>query len=194
MQPVPEQNRDRKGAATYLLTWACYGSWLTGQPGAVSQTRNQYGAPLPEPDSHIESHSKNRMTQEPYVLDPRRRQVILQSLRDTCRCRSWILWAAHVRTNHVHVVITANTKPEQMMNALKAHSSRALNQLAQNRSTRRRWVRHGSTGYLWTDNAVRAAIQYVVHEQGVPMAVFERPLSEPGRPQGTLGSGYTLTL
>lgn len=176
MRPEPEQNRDRKGAATYLLTWACYGSWLTGQPGAVSQTRNQYGSPLPEPDQYTELRSKGRMTQEPYVLDAPRRQIVLQSLQEVCLYRNWTLWAAHVRTNHVHAVVTANCRPEPVMNAMKSYSSRALNDYLKDGVERRRWTRHGSTRYLWRGDAVRAAVQYVLYEQGAPMAVFERTL------------------
>ena len=59
------------------------------------------------------------------------------------------------------------------MNAMKAYSSRALNQHGLDRAGRRRWSRHGSTRYLWTDDDVRAAIEYVVREQGEPMEVFE---------------------
>jgi hypothetical protein len=36
------------------------------------------------------------------------------------------------------------------------------------------WARHGSTRYRWTGDSVRAAIEYVVREQGPAMAVFER--------------------
>src|ERR1700733_9375120 len=54
--------------------------------------------------------------------------VVLKSLREACSCRGWTLLAAHVRTNHVHVVTTANCKPEQVMTALKAYGSRALNE------------------------------------------------------------------
>ncbi len=59
------------------------------------------------------------------------------------------------------------------MNALKAYTSRALNDRALDGPDRRRWARHGSTRYLWTTDAVRAAIQYVVRQQGKPMAVLE---------------------
>jgi len=37
---------------------------------------------------------------------------------------------------------------------------------------RKRWARHGSTGWLWKSEQVSAAIQYVVAEQGEAMAVF----------------------
>ncbi|HEV2200051.1 MAG TPA: transposase [Bryobacteraceae bacterium] len=176
-------NRDCKGAegppTTYLITWACYGAWLPGQSGSVPRTQNQFGSPLPEPDSHRQRHSGNRMTQDPYLLDEIRRQVVLSSLRDVCSYRGWTLLAAHVRTNHVHVVVTANRKPEPIMTALKAYSSRALNESALDPPHRRRWARHGSTRYLWTVESVRAAIHYVVREQGPAMGCSKRsPLAD----------------
>jgi REP element-mobilizing transposase RayT len=113
------------------------------------------------------------MKQDPYRLDEVRRQAVLDSLRQVCCFRGWTLLAAHVRTNHVHVVVTANRKPEPVMTALKAYSSRTLNRDALDLPDWRRWARHGSTRYLWTAESVQAAIQYVVHEQGPAMAVFE---------------------
>jgi hypothetical protein len=73
----------------------------------------------------------------------------------------------------VHVVIDADQRAEQVMNALKAYASRALNQNGFERPDRRRWARHGSTRYLWTRDAVSAAVHCVVCEQGDPMTVFE---------------------
>ena len=113
------------------------------------------------------------MKQAPYGLDSVRRQVVLKTLQEVCSCRGWTLLAAHVRTNHVHVVTIADCKPEHVLNALKAFSSRALNDIALDNPGRRRWSRHGSTRYLWTSEAVLAAIHYVVYEQGDPMAVFD---------------------
>ncbi len=64
------QNRDREGAAaTYLITFVCYGAWLPGQTGAVPRTQNAFGAPLPEADTRKEQRARNRMSQEPYLLD-----------------------------------------------------------------------------------------------------------------------------
>ena len=39
--------------------------------------------------------------------------------------------------------------------------------------SRKRWARHGRTRWLWKRENVPGAIQYVVDEQGDPMAVFE---------------------
>ncbi len=81
--------------------------------------------------------------------------------------------AAHVRTNHDHMVIAANCKPERAMNSLKAYSSQALNRFCLDEPERRSWARHGSTRYLWTATDISAAIEHVISEQGEPMAVFE---------------------
>jgi REP element-mobilizing transposase RayT len=115
------------------------------------------------------------MSQEPYLLDATRQRLVLSSLQEVCSCRGWTLLAAHVRTNHVHLVATAGCKPELVLNALKAYSSRALNHLALDSPNCRRWARHGSTRCLWTSAAVSTAIDYVVREQGDAMAVFEMP-------------------
>jgi REP element-mobilizing transposase RayT len=100
---------------------------------------------------------------------------VLQSLQEVCSYRGWALLAAHVRMKHIHVVIMGNCKPESILIAMKAYSSRALNERGLDGSDRRRWARHGSTRYLWTGDSVRTAIRYVVHEQGEPMSVFEMP-------------------
>ncbi len=60
-----------------------------------------------------------------------------------------------------------------MATDLKAYASRSLAEQGFDPPDRRRWARHGSTRYLWTAERVEAAIQYVVQEQGEPMAVFE---------------------
>jgi len=177
MKLLPNQlNRDREGApTTYLITWVCYGSWLPGQSKAVPRTHNGFGARLPAPDGARELLSKSRMSQEPYFLDSLRGQVVLISLNETCCHRGWTQLAAHVRTNHIHVVVTGNCKPEGILIAMKAYSSRALNKHEPDSIDRRRWARHDSTRYLWTRDAVQAAIRYVVHGQGEPMRVFEAP-------------------
>jgi len=59
------------------------------------------------------------------------------------------------------------------MNDFKSYASRSLNRLGSDESNQKRWARHGSTRWLWTDEDVRQAIQYVIDEQGEPMAVFE---------------------
>jgi len=77
-----------------------------------------------------------------------------------------------VRTNHVHAIIDAEPEPEKIMNSLKSYASRSLNLLGLDEPDRKRWARHGSTRWLFKDEDVRAAFEYVIEGQGEPMAVF----------------------
>ena len=125
-----------------------------------------------EADPQRADAERRSMDQPPYVMDGESRALVLQALADVCAHRGWSLLAAHVRTNHVHVIVEAEVPPEKVMNDFKAYASRALNRLEGEKPSRRRWARHGSTRWLWKDQDVREAIWYVVEEQGEPMAVF----------------------
>ena len=102
-------------------------------------------------------------------MDARRRQVVLASIVDRCQ-RDWDLLAAHVRTNHVHIVIEGEVRPERILNDFKSYASRCLNQMEPDC---KRWARHGSTRWLWEPENVTAAIRYAVDEQGEVLEVFE---------------------
>ena len=112
------------------------------------------------------------MNQAPYSLDPDSRAAVVEALREVCVQRGWNLLAAHVRTNHVHVIVEAEVRPERVMNDFKSYASRALNRLGRDGPDRKRWARHGSTRWLWRDQDVQEAIRYAVEEQGEPMALF----------------------
>jgi REP element-mobilizing transposase RayT len=118
------------------------------------------------------------MYQTPYFLDPEGRAAVLQAIREVCLHRGWSLLAAHVRTTHVHAIVEAGVLPERIMNAFKSYASRGLNRLGRDGPNRKRWARHGSTRWLWKDEDVRRAIQYVVEQQGELMAVYcaEEPI------------------
>ena len=80
-------------------------------------------------------HEKN---QPPHDLDGDSRAVVLQALEQVRRHRGWNLLAAHVPSNHVHIVVEADVPPEKAMNDFKAYASRALNQLGREESGPRR--------------------------------------------------------
>jgi REP element-mobilizing transposase RayT len=114
------------------------------------------------------------MDQLPYEMDRTRRDAVLASMIERCTERGWTLLAAHVRTNHIHLVVEADARPERVMNDLKSYASRCLNRLGLDEPARKRWTRHGSTRWLWEPDDVSAAIRYVVDGQGDRMAAFER--------------------
>jgi REP element-mobilizing transposase RayT len=157
----------------YFITFACYGGHLHGDElGSVDRRHNLPGSRLLEADPQRASAEHQRMNQPPYSLDRDSRVAVLEALREVCLHRGWNLLAAHVRTNHVHVIVEAAVRPERVMNDFKSYSSRRLKRLGVDGPDRKRWARHGSTRWLWKDQDVQEAIRYVVEEQGDPMALF----------------------
>ncbi|MDW8264006.1 MAG: hypothetical protein RMJ52_01615 [Gemmataceae bacterium] len=164
-------------ALAYLITFHTYGSWLHGRAsGSVDRFHREYGGELVSPDEELERRRRERLLQPPYLLDARRRDIVLGSIRQHCEFRGWLLYAAHVRSNHVHVVVSCSGTPERAMNEFKAYASRALTLAGCEDATRKRWARHGSTRHLFDEESLRAAIRYTVTGQGVAMSVYERPL------------------
>jgi REP element-mobilizing transposase RayT len=156
----------------YFITFACYGSHVHGaEAGFVDRCHNVPGNRTLDADSNRASVESEAMKQMPYLLDEPARIEVLQAIQEVCVHRGWNLLAAHVRTNHVHVVVESEAKPEKVMNDFKSYASRALN-LVDTDKTRRRWAHHGSARWLWKDQEVREAIRYVIDEQGEPMALF----------------------
>jgi hypothetical protein len=57
----------------------------------------------------------------------------------------------------------------------KAYASRRLKQKLNEPAQLKRWTEHGSTRYLWSEEAVRDEIHYVLHGQGEALGVFPLP-------------------
>src|SRR5688500_14303497 len=93
----------------YHLTWTTYGTWLPGdQRGWVER-----GVPvIRDADPDREQAARERMAEAPVILTEAQRQIVEQTIRDHCRIRGWTLHALNVRTNHVHVVVTAERDGE----------------------------------------------------------------------------------
>lgn len=158
----------------YLITFACYGAHIHGdESGSVDPLHNLFGSRFLQSNPQRAAAERSRMPQASYRLgSAESRKAVLRAVEQVCRHRGWNLLAAHVRTNHVHAVVDAEARPEKVMNDFKAYATRALNQLDRDEPSRKRWARHGSTRWLWTDQDVRDAIRYVVDEQGEPMALL----------------------
>ncbi|HVE43914.1 MAG TPA: transposase [Gammaproteobacteria bacterium] len=171
------QSKEITVPLAYFITFSCYGTWLHG--GKETSVDRHHNIPETEflPPNHArQTSAKNRMLETAYLLNQSQRQIVLNAIKEVCQYRRWILLAAHVRTNHVHLIVHAMLSPEIMMNTIKSYSSRQLNASKLDGRRVNRWTRHGSTRYLWREEDIEATIQYVIHEQGSPMATFENKM------------------
>ncbi|MBX9735978.1 MAG: transposase [Phycisphaerales bacterium] len=145
----------------YFITWTVRGTWLHfDERGSVDRAHNVYGTPILPPDAQRELAVADRASRPTELLTEDERLVIEGAIRDQCTHAGWGLLAVNVRTNHVHVVVVADYAPERAMQLFKSWSTRRLRERG-HRTDHALWTRHGSTRYLWTDNAVEGAIRYV---------------------------------
>ena len=164
---MPGMKARHPAPPAYLITFHTYGTWLPGDPrGMVTREQNQYGEPRRGGCDALLERSRGLLQNPPVVLKAGERVVVRRAFEEVCRHRAWTLHAAHVRSNHVHVVVGADASPGRIMGDLKAWATRRVVQAGHRPRAAHVWVRQGSTRYLWHRAAVVAACFYVLHEQG----------------------------
>ncbi len=158
----------------YFITFTCFGARLHGdQKGYVDRNHNDFDTSYPEASATLLSQCEARMKNDKYVLNKTKRSIVLHEIIKTCQHFDWVLLAAHVRSNHVHVILRSDLDPEKIMTKLKGYISRKLNLAFTDEANIKKWTRHGSTKRLWSAIVADAAIDYVLFQQGNPMACYE---------------------
>jgi REP element-mobilizing transposase RayT len=154
----------------YLITWATYGSWL---PGDERGWTKWHGGPQ-SPNLRRELEAAAQMNEAAVLLDAEQRRVVERTIAEHCDLRGWKLHVANCRSNHVHVVLTANLHPDQLRSQLKGWSARRLNEHARARGNlahggrRSWWGERGSRRFLNDETALEGAIVYVRDAQDWP--------------------------
>jgi REP element-mobilizing transposase RayT len=157
--PMPEP-------VAYFLTWTTYGTWLPGdERGWV-----RHGKGYQMPDPVIKSVAESRLTESVCSLNVQQREVVENTISRHCKIRGWQLHAVSCRSNHVHVVVTADRKPEDVRNQLKAWCTRKLKELQRsskpNDQVREKWwAEKGSRRYIGDEESLEAVVAYVLDAQ-----------------------------
>jgi len=154
----------------YLITIRCYGTWLHGDHrGSVDRKKyHQYGGPQIQPNQKLNKAEAAQLKHPPFVLTDAQRAIVEDAIREVCDHRGYQLLAVNARTNHVHSVIAADCKPETVMNAIKAYATRRLRASGLVANGVMPWSRHGSNPFLWTNEQVARAVDYVLNGQDDP--------------------------
>jgi hypothetical protein len=114
-----DEYSDERIPLGYLITFRSYGTWLHGKVGSVDRFHSTYGTPKLAADEKRKQYNRRFLKQPPVRLTAAQRTAILAAVKETCEIRKWELWASNIRSNHVHTVVSANCKPDPILNALK---------------------------------------------------------------------------
>lgn len=151
----------------YLITLRCYGTWLHGEKSAVDRHGyNSFGAPRRALNLKLKDKMLGEMQQKPFVLTENNRSVVEKAVVEVCEYRNYDLKAVNIRSNHAHIVVSAQIKPELIINAFKSFATRKLRERYLIDRETKVWARGASRRYLWKPRHVTLAVDYVLYGQG----------------------------
>ena len=165
----------------WLLTWTCYGTWLSGdrrrfvgnvrEPDGTQVTHDSQGTPYDRNMPGLEAWVRDHMKGDPVSLDDRDADVLLHQYRETARVRGWSLEAASVMFNHTHLVVgvPGDPEPDRIRDAFKSWATRALKEHRPLPPNGAFWTVNGSKRKL---SNVRSAVVYVTRKQPDPLGVW----------------------
>lgn len=183
----------------WLLTSTTYGTWLPGdQRGSVTSVRDarpgeakassrrehdRFGEACEPAMPGIRSSAAGLLKGPVVWLTVDQAHTVISQLKETAEYRGWRLLVAAVMRNHFHVVIGSreDVDPRKVLNDLRAYSSRRLSRDFGRPASGKWWTRNGSRRWLFDEEAIYAAINYVLHKQPNPQAVWS-PESDEGQP------------
>ena len=159
----------------YLITFRTRGTWLHGdRRGSTSRHHNIYGTPKLRHEPKWIETNRGRLRAEPFLLNARQRACVRKAIVETCALRGWKLFALNIRTNHIHIVVWApDKKPELVLNAFKANSTRVMRERREWSQDFSPWADKGSNRYLWTLASRATAVNYVRDNQGDELPEFD---------------------
>ena len=123
-----ERYEENEFPLAYLLTFRTFGTWLHGDIrwSVGKSSRSPRESRLIQPNIPLYEAMADEMDQEPVILNRAQRTAVELAINEVCENRGYTLRAANARTNHVHSVVTAQVKPERIINTFKAYSTRKL--------------------------------------------------------------------
>ncbi|WP_442509227.1 transposase [Novipirellula sp. SH528] len=140
-----------------FITWTTYGTWM---PGDFRGWRKHHAKPqLPRP--LLAEWCRIQMKGEAVLLEPHDRETVEQACQKHCDYRGWYLFAVSARTNHVHVIVAADEKPQKVRDQLKANCTGSLRQQETPLHADRTWTKGGDCEILDTENEIEATVIYV---------------------------------
>jgi REP element-mobilizing transposase RayT len=170
MTPSHREFNDDHIPLAFMITLRSHGTWLHGdRRGSVDRFHNRYGTPKLAPSPLRRNYDRQLLKTPAVTLTAKRRAAVYRGIRETCEIRNWRLWALNTRTNHVHSVVTANCTSKQVRAALKANATRSMRESGCWQSDRSPWAGGGSRRFLWTEQQLIEAIDYVLYGQGDPL-------------------------
>ncbi|QDV79667.1 transposase [Botrimarina mediterranea] len=174
----------------WLLTSTTYGTWLPGDArGSVTSVRDyrpgdgspatriehaRYGEAWEPQAKGLRRSAESTLKGPPVLLIPEQAQCLLSEFQRTASHHGWRLSAVALMANHVHLVVglPRETSSVTALQDFKAYGSRVLNKDFGKPKSSTWWTKSGSRRLLPDEEALVAAINYVLHRQANPLLTW----------------------
>lgn len=150
-----------------FITFTTYGTWLHGDSRG-SIIKSEGSTKLSRQIDGLQGYHKRKLVNEPVILCSKQRKLVLEGIVEHCEFKGWKLYAVHVRSNHIHIIVCA--EKEQIVKDLKSWGTRKLR--AGGYNIPKVWTQGGSRQYIFEQGELRKKIDYVIHQQGKMMEYY----------------------
>ncbi len=150
-----------------FITFTTFGTWLHGdQRGSVIKIKET--TKLIEPNLNFQNHQLSKMKLEPVIFDNKQRKIVRDAIVEHCEFKKWQLYALHVRSNHVHILLKADK--DDLIADIKSWATRKLKQAGYHKP--KFWSRGGSLKHILNEEKMREKIDYIINQQGEMMEYY----------------------
>ena len=146
---------------TLFITWTTYGAWLPGD----GRGWRKWKAGEQQPRPLLEAWCRDRMKEEPVVLNTSQREKVEEVCRHHADVRGWQLHAVSARSNHVHIAVTADAAPDKVRDQFKANATRVLRQSPEPITNEKVWTRGGDVEIIDGDDALEHVVLHITEAQ-----------------------------
>lgn len=167
----------------WLLTFSTYGTRLPGDArGFVSNVRdgagpevrhNAPGTPFDADLPGLEHAARARLAGPPVRLCRGQAEALLNQFRETVAYRGWVLRAAAILDDHVHLMVgvPGDPDPADLLRTINSYAGRALNRRGPRPAGGTWWTESASRRVLREEREVRGAMAYI-RNQPDPLLVW----------------------
>ena len=153
-----------------FITFTTYGTWLHGDEWG-SIIRENGTAKLLQKHNGLQQYHKNKLSHPPIKLNSDQRKIVLNSIIKVCNTREYNLFAVHVRSNHVHILVGADKA--KLTSDFKSWATRSLRTAGY--QIQKIWTQGGSKKYIFKEHQLYEKADYIINQQGKMMAYYINP-------------------
>ena len=105
------------------------------------------------------------MTESPVLLNETQRDKVEAVCRKHAEIRGWMLHAVNARSNHVHLAVKADKKPEVVRDQFNSNATRVLRQEPDAVTNENVWTRGGDCEVVDGEYHLARVVEYIMESQ-----------------------------